>query len=524
MGSTVKKVTIRPASQQRAEAHGEPVSGQSFHFKDLELKAAPAGAWLAESGGLRGKKQLSGSITMFYTYRSPVTGNSREMDCGTWPATSLRDIRRARDDYKRKVAEGIDPKEVVRQARAAAPAAAELERIRLEAELEQIRASQAAEAALDLTIKDLFNDWIKRGVKRADGNTALCQMFNKHILPSIGHLAIRHLLKDSITDLLNGIVAQGMNRTAVTVKDGLTQMFNWADHEQPWRKLLAEHGIPTRRIDMDLILDADYEEERARVLSDSELTELSGILRSMTQKYADTPAGQRYGSVRPLQPTHQLAIWICLSTLCRIGELTSSEWRHVDLERSPPEFFLPMANTKGARGKKQDHMIFLSPFAERLFRQLHQITGHSPFLFPNAKGDGPVIPKSVSQSIKSRQIMFRKGASERPGSRRQENNSLVLGGGKDGKWTPHDMRRTGATMMQRLGIDPELIDRCQNHVVATGKTKIRRHYQRYQYQQQKTEAWAKLGAELERIIATPAESVEALARACNPDDVTVQFS
>src|SRR5690606_36412112 len=114
--------------------------------------------------------------------------------------------------------------------------------------------------------------------------------------------------------------------------------------------------------------------------------------------------------------------------------------------------------------------------------------------------------QSITKSMGDRQMMFRKSASDKPRSRRQENNTLVLAGGQNGNWTPHDMRRTGATLMQRLGIDPMLIDRCQNHIVDDGKNKVRRHYQLYSYQKEKAQAWAALGAELERILQIRDES------------------
>lgn len=53
-------------------------------------------------------------------------------------------------------------------------------------------------------------------------------------------------------------------------------------------------------------------------------------------------------------------------------------------------------------------------------------------------------------------------------SRRRHDDTLVLDYGQNGDWTPHDLRRTGATMMQALGISLDVIDRCQNHVLARG--------------------------------------------------------
>ena len=71
--------------------------------------------------------------------------------------------------------------------------------------------------------------------------------------------------------------------------------------------------------------------------------------------------------------------------------------------------------------------------------------------------------------------------------------------GTKGEWTPHDLRRTGATMMQELGVTLEIIDRCQNHLL--GGSKVRRHYLHHDYAKEKTEAWRLLGEKLELILA-----------------------
>ena len=91
--------------------------------------------------------------------------------------------------------------------------------------------------------------------------------------------------------------------------------------------------------------------------------------------------------------------------------------------------------------------------------------------------------------------MFKK---RKPLSRRRHDNSLVLANGTNGAWTPHDLRRTGATMMQALGVNLDVIDRCQNHVLAGSR--VRRHYLHHDYAREKAEAWARLGTQLESII------------------------
>jgi hypothetical protein len=53
-------------------------------------------------------------------------------------------------------------------------------------------------------------------------------------------------------------------------------------------------------------------------------------------------------------------------------------------------------------------------------------------------------------------------------------------------------------MMQQLGIPLDIIDRCQNHVLAGSK--VRRHYLHHDYRDEKTVAWNKLGNKIGSIL------------------------
>jgi hypothetical protein len=54
-------------------------------------------------------------------------------------------------------------------------------------------------------------------------------------------------------------------------------------------------------------------------------------------------------------------------------------------------------------------------------------------------------------------------------------------------------------MMQALGVMPDVIDRCQNHMLAGSR--VRRHYLKHDYADETKQAWAKLGAAIEAALA-----------------------
>jgi integrase len=144
--------------------------------------------------------------------------------------------------------------------------------------------------------------------------------------------------------------------------------------------------------------------------------------------------------------------------------------------------------------------VYLSAFALRQFKALHVLTGDTPFCFPSptTTADEParhVCLKSVSKQVGDRQVRFKK---RKPLKNRRHDDSLVLSNGKNGEWTPHDLRRTGATMMQQLGVPPDVIDRCQNHVLAGSR--VRRAYLHYDYAAEKREAWERLGERIEALL------------------------
>ena len=64
-------------------------------------------------------------------------------------------------------------------------------------------------------------------------------------------------------------------------------------------------------------------------------------------------------------------------------------------------------------------------------------------------------------------------------------------------------------MMQALRISPDVIDRCQNHVLPGSK--VRRHYLHHDYAEEKREAWRLLGERIQAILS--ASNVMPLQRA-----------
>ena len=341
-----------------------------------------------------------------------------------------------------------------------------------------------AEAA---TFNDLYLVWLRDGVSRSDGNKYIQQSFNKHAIPVLGAIEIRKLTEHHLRALYRAIIDSGRVATAVELSKDIGQMLRWAEKRKPWRALLID-GNPSELVELNKLVPKGYSKERKRQLSIEEIQKLKSIFLNTTQSYAD--ATSKIGTERPLKKEVQIAMWLCLSTICRIGELLMTEWKHVNFKEKT--WFIPAANTKGEQGAKADQIVYLSEFALDQFNQLHKLSGHTMWAFPAIDDKKHVCLKSASKQIGDRQVQFKNRTKQFKS--RVESNSLVLGAEE---WTPHDLRRTGATMMQKLKIHRDVINLCQNHVIGS---KVDRVYLLDEYADEKRDAWEKLGNRIEAIL------------------------
>ncbi|HHX6518088.1 TPA: tyrosine-type recombinase/integrase [Pseudomonas aeruginosa] len=358
--------------------------------------------------------------------------------------TGIRDIR-----------EHLEAEETVRVA------ARNAEIARLTAERTAIEAERVRQAARK-TVTELFEHWAKVDlVSRKDGGAEVRRMFEKDVLPVLGDIAVADVKKGHITEVTDALLARGVNRMAKMIFSLMRQMFRFAVDRD-----IIEHD-PTASIRKAKIGGKDV--ERDRVLSDDEIHTLAKLIPG---------AG--------LLPTTEAAIWLTISTCCRIGELLNARWEHVDLSQGI--WLIPAENSKNGK----PHRVSLSLFAIEQFQKIKSLNGKSTWCYPSTNDDGAVCSKTITKQLGDRQ---RQPGQLSMSNRSSKAHALLLAGGK---WTPHDLRRTGATIMTALGVIPEVAERCLNH---TEENKIKRTYQRHSYTKEMAEAWHKLGEHLKKLSA-----------------------
>lgn len=339
---------------------------------------------------------------------------------------------------------------------------------KLEADEEQAKAQQEAvrmrleherrAAESRLTVSQLFERWERLGLSDRKDTREIRRMFEKDVLPQIGHLFVGDIRKGHIVQIINDVQARGVKRMVKLMLSQMRQMFRFAVDQD-----IIEND-PTASIRKDKIGGRDT--VRDRVLDEAEIKALYELLpKSGLSLYA------------------QSAVLIMLSTCCRVGELLSSEWSHLDIEAGT--WTIPPENAKNGR----KHTVYLSAFAVSQFRAVEALRQSEQWVFPNSIGTGPVCNKTLAKQIGDRQQALR----DRPAmsNRSKQTDALLLSGGK---WTPHDLRRTGATLMGMLNVRPDVIEKCLNHIE---QNKIVRVYQHQTLIPEQHAAWKLLGERLE---------------------------
>lgn len=423
------------------------------------LKPSDDGKRLADGermfGIVRATKKTPEAISVDFQWRYNFSGGVRQVRIGSWPKMSLKSLRDHRATLMGKVSDGIDP-------------LAEKEANRLRRQAEQIEAKQTQITRLQeleaqksrITVRNLFDLWLRTDLKnRNDAGAEVLRAFERDVFPILGEVAAADVTKAHVQQIVDNMLARGVKRMAERVFSDLRQFFGFAlDRDYV-------EADPTARIKKHKI---GGNVERDRVLSESELIHLFNLL-----------------PISGLVNSSQSALLIQLATITRIGEVLGARWEHVDFERR--SWTLP--ETKNGRR----HIVQLNGIALNQFEALHQHTGKTEWVFPASNTSGAVCSKTVTKQVADRQ----RGATGPMSGRTKQTDSLTLAGGQ---WRPHDLRRTGATLMAELGVLPEVIERCLNH---TEQTKVKRIYQRAQYETPMRDAWHKLGERLSLLINKP---------------------
>lgn len=433
---------------------------------------------------LRLRRGANGTVTKSWLYRYTFLGAKRKLTLGPYPQLSLADARIALIEQQRLVSAGQDP--------VATKEAAEAKR---HADELIARLGDKPE-----TLDDLFQQYADKYAKEKykDGGAAHAACYRLHVQPHLGRVKLEHITTAALSNMLHKVrnhgasaaFSKGHARTVAVVLNLLKSIYDW--------------GYDSGHIDNNpaaalkgKYVGASKGEIGERFLSQDEIKELYYKL-----EFAD------------MAPRWKTMAWLMLSCLTRVEETSLAKVEHVDLVQKT--WRIPVENQKKTHNPNpSDHIVYLSDFACQHMRALLEDassrkkaaakTGKDPalfgiYLFPArlvAKGEMPCNEKSATHQYTDRQ-QDPNAPARSAKKRTQESSELVLPGGR---WTSHDLRRTGATWMRRSGEGisniKDIVECCLNHVVGSV---IERTYQKAEFEEKMKLAFETLGSFLTSLI------------------------
>ena len=270
-----------------------------------------------------------------------------------------------------------------------------------------------------------------------------------HILPKWAKRDYRTIRRADIIELIESIIGAGKHATANRVHTLISGIFTFAIDAE----LLDAN--PAARLKK-----RGVEEPRRRILDDAEIVAFwEGIVLAPVSR----PVG--------------LALRLALLTAARANEVAGARTAEFQLDGPEPQWLIPAARVKN----KRDHLLPLSPIAVETIKAA---IDEDEFLFPSRLNNrpGPMDRHTLSKAM----ARFAEELKE-PKTWRKDPP------------TPHDLRRTVATRLARMGIAKEVRERVLNHAGARHDPEAK-HYNLYEFLPEKREALDRWAAEVSALI------------------------
>lgn len=380
-----------------------------------------------------------------WVYKYEINGKRRDLNFGPYPAVSLEAARAKYKEASDKVKVGIDPKE---------------EQAQLEAEsLMQPTVTRLIDEFIGSLVQAKMRTW------REDE-----RILKKDVFPLWGTRKVADITRQDVLALIKRLRERGDAITVNTFKT-VRRMFSYAVSQEyivrsPCFKIRKNYELP-------IVPD------RERHLSAAEI-------KALWEGLATT--GMTDNAKRALK--------MILVTCQRPGEVVAMHRREID---GHWWVFTPKLTTV-TRGTPRPQRMYLNDLALELIGNKQDYIFSSPR--PKKDANGGTIPTPMTErSLACALRRNLKGYQGRkPVEGQESKESKVV---KEEKklplehFTPHDLRRSGATLIAKLGYSDEIVDAILAHL----KKGSIRTYNRHDYDGPKKKAMIAWEAKLKDILA-----------------------
>ncbi len=396
--------------------------------------------WDTSLSGFGLKVTPAGRKVYVYQYRLAPPGKAdrtpaKRYTIGKHGAVTPDQARRRAEQLAGMVANGVDPREAEKDQHAAEAKAkrAAAEKERLENEL-----------AFNLVAGRWLDQYEHEKGRRPSSVRQAKLVIDKHLEPALNGKPLPHIGRAELQPIIDAIPARqkGMRRAVFAYASVL---FGWAAK----RGMIEANPLSAMERPSPPLA-------RSRVLTDNELADTYLAASAMEA---------------PFGPFFQLLIL----TGQRRSEVAGVAWH--ELDRDSATWTIPPERAKN----KAAHIVPLSHAVISLLDHLADIEGDDAPKWPTS---GFVLSTNGRSAISG--ITKAKNRLDAAIAKRREGEAL------DG-WRVHDLRRTLATGLQRLGIRFEVTEAVLNHV-SGAKSGVAGVYQQHDWKDEKRaalDAWAR---------------------------------
>lgn len=280
----------------------------------------------------------------YWRLKYRFSGKEKRLALGVYPGVSLKDARKARDEARAALSDGMDPGEAKRERKLA-------ERVALGSTFEAVA-------------RAWFEHW--KGTKTPRHAEYVLRRLEADTFPALGARAIADITAPQLLAMAKKIEARGALDIAKRALQTCGQVFRYA----------VAHGVIERNPAADVKPSDALKPRRKINHARLDAKELPELLRKI-EAYP--------GSVYT-----RFALKLVALTFVRTSELIDAHWSEFDLEAA--EWRIPAARMK----MRTPHIVPLSTQAVDALRSLHEVRGRAGLLFPGERDhDKPMSNNTI---------------------------------------------------------------------------------------------------------------------------------
>jgi len=314
---------------------------------DTEIRKTKPGnkrRTLTDSGGMYLQIEPTGGKLWRYQYR--FEGKRKLLAMGKYPDVSLQEARRRHREAREQLAQGIDPSAMKKAQKAAG--------------------AERAANSFEVIAREWFHVW--KTDKAESHYKKVIGRLEKDAFPYIGNRPIAEISAPEILTVLRRIENRGVYETARRVKENISQVMRYA--------------IATGRADRDPCPDLRGALKPATVKHMPTLTkpeEVAELLQAID--------GYKGGEIV------RAALRFAPLVFVRPGELRAAKWADIDFDQAEWRFVTSKTKTK--------HLVPLARQAIEILKDLHPLTGHGEYVFPNVRPGRPISDATLNRALQT---------------------------------------------------------------------------------------------------------------------------